>query len=103
MTVDTKQPITHCTLRVTLNRNSMGYGTGVRPNHNFPGRSYSVIGQLDFIEKDWLCPGESCEAKGHFLIPVEDTVDFVPGFKWDICEVKKVTGTAELIELNKTE
>ncbi len=90
------------TVKVTLNDNCMGYGSGIRPNHNFPGRAYSIIGQLNFLDKDWLCPGETCLARGRFLLPEEDAADFKPGFKWDICEVRKITGNAELLELHET-
>ena len=74
-----------------------GYGTGIRPNHWIPSKSYTFIGQIDFIGQDWLNPGESCEANGRFLLPVLDEHLFVPGFSWHICEGNKIMGYATIL------
>src|SRR6478735_3990975 len=52
-------------VEVSLNPSAManrpGFGSGVRPNHWIPGRHYTYIGQLDFKDREWLKPGESCK------------------------------------------
>lgn len=69
-----------------------GYGSGIRPNHWLPGRSYTFIGQIDFLDRDWLKPGDSCEARLGFIVPKQDVEKFIPGFSWHICEVNRIVG-----------
>lgn len=64
-----------------------GYGTGIRPNHWIPGRDYTFIGQVDFIDREWLEPGEKCTANVRCIMPAQDLEKFKPGFIWHVCEV----------------
>ena len=92
-----------CIVEVTLDAEAMrgrpGYRSGVRPNHWMPGQAYAFVGQLDFLDRDWLRPGESCEAKGRFRIAEQDRSEFVPGFTWDIGEARRIVGRCKLLRL----
>lgn len=74
-----------------------GYRTGVRPNHRMPGRDYTFIGQLDFQDREWLRPGETCLATARLLVADQDLARFHPGFRWAIAEGPKVVGHCILI------
>lgn len=92
------------TIKVTLDAERMsgrlGYKNGVRPNHRIPGRKNEVfMGALYFKDREFLKPGESCEADGKFIIYSKDESLFVPGFRWEICEASRLTGTAELVKV----
>ncbi|ANO52052.1 hypothetical protein BA177_13335 [Woeseia oceani] len=94
------------TIKVTLDATRMagrpGYKNGVRPNHRIPGRRNEVfMGALYFKDREILKPGESCVAEGKFIIYSKDESLFVPGFCWEICEASRLTGTAELVEVEK--
>ena len=74
-----------------------GYGTGIRPNHWIPGRDYTFIGQVDFIDSEWVRPGEKCIAIVHCLMPRQDVELFKSGFTWHICEANKIMGYAKVL------
>ena len=79
-----------------------GYHTGIRPNHRMPGRDYYFIGQLDYSDREWLRPGEVCEASGSFIVAEQDRGKFLPGFEWDVCEGPgKVVGQCKLLSIEK--
>ena len=88
---------------VTLHKYCMqdreGYKTKIRPNHWIPGRDYAFAGQLEFVDRELLRPGESCYAIGQFIAATQDKYLFVPGFKWHICEANKIVGYGEIVEL----
>jgi hypothetical protein len=77
-----------------------GYGTGIRPNHWIPSRAYTFIGQIDFLDRDWLEPGESCKARLRFIVPKQDVPKFVAGFSWHICEVNRIMGYCTVVTLS---
>lgn len=79
-----------------------GYKSGVRPNHWMPGREYCFMGQLEFTDREWLKPGDSCIANGKFIIASQDVKSFVPGYAWHICEANKIVGYGKVIELKNT-
>ncbi|MBM4208368.1 MAG: hypothetical protein FJ190_10295 [Gammaproteobacteria bacterium] len=79
-----------------------GFGTGVRPNHSIPGRHYFFFGQLDFKDRDWLKPGESCEAEATFCVPQADLALFVPGMMWHITITGKIVGYGRLLSVVST-
>ena len=79
-----------------------GYRSGVRPNHWLPGRDYACIGQLEFLDREWLGPGEACKARGRFIIAEQDLGDFVPGFAWDVGEARRIVGRCKLLSLEGT-
>ncbi|WP_211219911.1 hypothetical protein, partial [Simiduia agarivorans] len=74
-----------------------GYRSGVRPNHWMPGKDYTFMGQVDFIGRDLLSPGECCEAIVKCIIPVQDLGLFEPGFIWQICEANRIMGYAKVL------
>jgi hypothetical protein len=76
-----------------------GYISGVRPNHWMPGRGYAIFGQLDFVDREWLRPGETCEARGSFIIAEQDLASFVPGFAWEVGEGYKIVGRCKLLRV----
>ncbi|WP_281556007.1 hypothetical protein [Thalassomonas sp. RHCl1] len=90
-------------IKVGLHKECMkdrkGYGTGIRPNHWIPGREYTFMGQIDFEDRDWLHPGETCKARFRFLIPAQDQSKFVTGFTWHICEVNQIMGYGTIISI----
>ena len=55
-----------------------GFRSGVRPNHWMPGRDYALTGQLDFLGREWVKPGERCDALGTFIVPEQDRSSFRP-------------------------
>jgi hypothetical protein len=79
-------------------RGRPGYRSGVRPNHMMPGRDYFFIGQLDFIDRDLLRPGEKCKASGLFVIAEQDRVRFISGFSWMISEGAKIVGRCRILD-----
>src|SRR6478672_13595200 len=74
----------------------LGYRSGIRPNHWMPGRDYTFMGHLHFVDREWLKPGEKCEAKGSFIIAEQDFSSFVPGFTWQVGEGHKIVGQCRL-------
>jgi hypothetical protein len=90
-------------VEVSLNPSAManrpGFGSGVRPNHWIPGRHYTYIGQLDFKDREWLKPGESCKAICRFLVPPDDLSLFAPGLAWHICEADRIVGFGRVLSL----
>ena len=74
--------------------------SGIRPNHHIPGRNYTFIGGLNFIDQESLRPGESCLAHGRFIIATQDHELFQPGFAWHIGEAYKIVGYCKLVEVN---
>ena len=74
-----------------------GYGSGIRPNHWVRENTYTVMGQIDFINCDRLTAGQSCKAICSFYAPKEDEKLFIPGFKWDIGEATKIIGYGKVI------
>jgi hypothetical protein len=80
----------------------LGYRSGIRPNHRMPARNYHFIGQLEFQDREWLRPGERCEARGSFIVAEQDRGNFIPGFTWEVCEgPTKVVGTCTLLSIEK--
>lgn len=78
-----------------------GFRSGVRPNHWMPGRDYALTGQLDFLGREWLKPGEQCAALGIFIVPEQDRSRFVPGFAWQVGEGRRIVGRCTLSEVLK--
>ncbi len=78
-----------------------GYRSGIRPNHQMPGRSYNFIGQIDFPDREWLRPGEACEASGSFIVAEQDRASFVPGFTWRVAEGPRIVGTCKVLSIEK--
>lgn len=76
-----------------------GFRSGVRPNHWIPGRDYALTGQLDFLGREWLRPGEQCAALGTFIVPEQDRSSFVPGFTWNIGEGARIVGRCTLSQV----
>jgi hypothetical protein len=77
-----------------------GYRSGIRPNHWMPGREYTFIGSLIFVDREWLTPGEKCKAKGSFIIPEQDLVNFVPGLIWQVGEGRRIVGSCTLLAVD---
>ena len=90
------------TLDAAAMKGRPGYRSGVRPNHWMPGREYAFVGQLDFVDREWLRPGEMCEAKGNFIIPEQDLPSFLPGFAWQVGEAYKIVGHCKLLSIQGT-
>jgi hypothetical protein len=78
-----------------------GYRSGVRPNHWMPGREYAFIGQLDFVGREWLKPGETCEARGSFIIAEQDAGSCIPGLSWPVGEAYKIVGHCKLVSIQE--
>lgn len=76
-----------------------GYYSGVRPHHQMPGREYNFIGQLDYLDRELLRPGEVCRAKGSFIVAEQDLDRFRPGFSWLVVEGSKVVGHCRILEI----
>jgi hypothetical protein len=76
-----------------------GYHSGVRPNHWIPGRTYTFIGQIDFLDRGHLQPGQTCEATMQCIIARQDRDLFVPGFAWHICEANMIVGYARVLSV----
>ena len=74
-----------------------GYRTGIRPNHWIRNKQYTVIGQIDFLDCEWLKPGESCRAICSFYAPKQDEKLFVSGFKWDIGQAAIIVGYGKVL------
>lgn len=93
-------------VEISLNPSAMadspGFRTGVRPNHWIPGRHDTYIGQLDFTDREWLRPGDTCDAIGRFLVPPRDLDLFAPGFAWHICEANRIVGFGRVLSLVST-
>jgi hypothetical protein len=89
------------TVEVALDEAAMrgrpGYYSGVRPNHRMPGRDYTFIGQLDFVDRELLQPGECCQARGTFVIAEQDRSKFQAGFTWPIAQGPAVVGHCKVI------
>jgi hypothetical protein len=56
-------------LPASVSGKSQGYRSGFRPNHFFPGYVHSVIGVVNFVDREWLNPGERCSAVVKFIYP----------------------------------
>jgi len=74
-----------------------GYHSGVRPNHWIPGRDYTFIGQVNFIGKELLRPGEKCKAILKGIIAKQDKEAFTSGFTWHVCEANTIVGYAKVL------
>jgi hypothetical protein len=61
-----------------------------------PGRDYALTGQLDFLGREWLKPGEQCSALGTFIVPEQDRASFVEGFAWAVGEGARIVGRCTL-------
>lgn len=108
--IDQAPPTLHltATVRLTLDAKAMdgrpGYRSRIRPNHRIPGREQYFIGQLEFSDREWLKPGEECEARGSFIIAATDRAFFTPGLVWEVCEgPKKVVGSCKLLSIENWE
>ena len=77
----------------------VGYKSGIRPNHWMPGRDYTFFGKLDFVNQEWLQPGETCVADGRFVIAEQDQERFVPGFSWQVGEAATIVGRCTLLTI----
>jgi hypothetical protein len=73
-----------------------GLRSGVRPNHWMPGRDHALTGQLDFLGREWLKPGEQCAALGILIVPEQDRDRLVPGFAWQVEEGSRIVGRCTL-------
>jgi len=74
-----------------------GYRSGIRPNHWIPGRDYTFLGEVEFLDRSLLAPGETCEATIKCIIASQDREHFKPGFAWHICESNKIMGYAKVL------
>ena len=73
------------------------WNTGIRPQHRIAGRPYTFIGQLDFIGRNTLGPGECCRAKASCIIAEQDRPYFVAGFCWHVCKMDRIVGYARYV------
>jgi hypothetical protein len=78
-----------------------GFRSGIRPNHWLQDREYTFVGQLDFIDRDWLRPGEECAATVTLLIAEQDRDRFVPGFSWQVGESVRIVGECTLLSIER--
>jgi hypothetical protein len=81
-------------------RGRPGYRSGIRPNHWMPGRGYTFMGHLDFMDREWLRPGETCQARVSFIIPEQDLTQFVPGLTWEVGEGRRMVGRCKLLSID---
>ncbi|MEM6818050.1 MAG: hypothetical protein AAF578_04630 [Pseudomonadota bacterium] len=80
-------------------RGSPAYRSGMKPNHRIDAETNDYFtGELTFRDREWLQPGESCEATGTFTVAKKDLELFVPGFRWELCEGRMAVGYAKLVE-----
>ncbi len=79
-----------------------GYKESVRPNHWIPGRRYTFMGKIEFQDREWLRPGETCHAKGSYIIASQDKEFITSGYAWHVCEACKVVGFARVVEVTDT-
>jgi hypothetical protein len=89
------------TLDSAAMKGRQGLPTGIRPNHWMPGRDYTFMGQLDFVDREWLKPGETCVAKGSFIIAKQDLGSFVPGLTWQVGEGIRIIGRCTLLSVEE--
>ena len=80
-----------------------GWRFGVKCNHRSVGRDDYFIGQLSFIDEEWVKPGDCAEAIGSFVVLHSDLPIFVAGVSWLVCErPDRAVGSAKLLELFPT-
>lgn len=78
-----------------------GFRTGIRPNHWLHDRDYAFVGQLDFTDREWLKPGETCTSTVTLLIALQDRDRFVPGLVWQVGEAKRIVGECTLLSIER--
>jgi hypothetical protein len=93
------------TVRFALHAEAMkgraGFRSGVRPNHWLQDRDYTFMGKLDFIDREWLRPGEECTATVTLVIAEQDRERFVPGFTWQVGESVRIVGECTVISIER--
>jgi len=93
------------TVRFALNADAMrgraGFKTGIRPNHWMKDREYTFVGQLDFVDRDFLESGSECTATVVLLIAEQDRERFVPGFVWQVGESVHIIGECTLLSIEQ--
>jgi hypothetical protein len=55
------------------------------------------MGQIDFLDCDWLQPGQKCRAVCSFYATKKDVALFVTGFIWDIGEANNIVGYGKVL------
>ena len=93
------------TVRFALDADAMkgrpGFRSGIRPNHWIQDRDYTFMGKLDFVDREWLRPGEECTATVTLLIAEQDRERFVRGFTWQVGESVRIVGTCTLLSIER--
>ena len=82
-------------------RVSVSHTTRKQREKEIPGRDYNFIGQIDYSDREWLQPGETCEGRGLFIVADQDRASFVPGLTWEVGEGPRVVGSCKLLRIEK--
>jgi hypothetical protein len=59
------------------------------------------VGRLEFLDREWLKPGEACTATATLVIAEQDRERFVPGFTWQVGESVRIAGECTLLSIER--
>jgi len=77
--------------------------TGFRPQFRYEGHDWDAV--HDFVDKEWLYPGETAVTHVTFLSPDAHVGRMVVGTKFELCEGQRVIGAGvvtRILELKKS-
>ena len=73
--------------------------SGYRPQLCFDFEKNSTSGRQVFIDKEWVCPGESVEAKITMLSPQLFENKLYEGLEFKFCEGRTIVGYGAILKI----
>lgn len=74
--------------------------SGYRPQLSFDFEKIATSGRQNFIDKEWVCPGETVEAEITMLSPQFFEKRLYEGLEFKFIEGSKTIGTGEILKIN---
>jgi len=73
--------------------------SGYRPQLSFDFEKITTSGRQNFIDKEWVCPGETVEAEITMLSPQFFEKKLYEGLKFKFIEGSKTIGIGEVLKI----